>query len=81
MEKRKHKKPKKLPTTHQAMTGFEEAFQQFATSAAIGSKNTEDTGAPSGSPPSPVQSYIPSESKMDVSVASIREVHPRELDF
>lgn len=81
MEKKKHKKPKKLPNTHQAMTGFEKAFEQFATSAVINSSNTTDGGSDSGNPLSPKQSDIPPESKLDVSVTQFRAVHLGEFCF
>lgn len=81
MEKKKHKKPKKLPNTHQAMTGFEKAFEQFATSAVINSSNTTDGGSDSGNPLSPKQSDIPLESKLDVSVTQFRAVHLGDFCF
>lgn len=81
MDKKKHKKPKKPPAAHQAMTGFEKAFEQFATSAVIDSRNTKDEGAAAGSPLPQMQSEISSESKLDVSSASLRGVHPGEPCF
>lgn len=70
MDKKKHKKPKKPPTAHQAMTGFEKAFEQFATSTVI---DTKDAGAVPVSPLSLMQGDVPSESKLDVSCTSYRE--------
>lgn len=39
-EKKKPKKPKKTSNIHSAITGFEEAFEQFATSSNKKSMNT-----------------------------------------
>lgn len=72
VEKKKYKKPKKLSASHQAMTGFEKAFEQFATSAAIDSSNTKVVD-------SPMQSDVPSETKLDVSATSLIVVLPGEL--
>lgn len=72
VEKKKYKKPKKLSASHQAMTGFEKAFEQFATSATIDSNDTKVVD-------SPMQSEIPSETKLDVSATSLTGVHPVEL--
>lgn len=54
------------------MTGFEKAFQQFATAAVIDSRDTKDAGADSESPLSLMQSDVSSESKLDVSSTSLR---------
>lgn len=64
VEKKKCKKPKKLPAAHQAMTGFEKAFEQFATSAAIDLGNTQVVD-------SPMQSDIPPETELDVSATDL----------
>uniref|UniRef100_A0A665VQR3 [histone H3]-trimethyl-L-lysine(9) demethylase n=1 Tax=Echeneis naucrates TaxID=173247 RepID=A0A665VQR3_ECHNA len=40
-EKKKPKKPRKMTSTHNAITGFEEAFERFATSGIRNSKNQE----------------------------------------
>ncbi|XP_075896722.1 lysine-specific demethylase 4B isoform X2 [Nelusetta ayraudi] len=72
VDKKKHKKQKKPPAAHQAMTGFEKAFEQFATSAVIDSRNTKDAGAAAGSPLPLMQSEISSESKLDASFPKMK---------
>nr|XP_020452382.1 lysine-specific demethylase 4B-like [Monopterus albus] len=59
-EKKKQKKLKKTSNIHNSITGFEEAFKQFATSSTKNSKNTM------GNPLTPRQSDIPADSKLDV---------------
>ncbi|XP_068445820.1 lysine-specific demethylase 4B isoform X2 [Clinocottus analis] len=39
-DKKKHKRPKKMSNIHKAITGFEEAFEQFATSSVKTSSNS-----------------------------------------
>lgn len=65
-EKKKYKKPKKISST-QAITGFEEAFEQFATSSMQNSKKSTV-----GSPLSPRESDIPADSKLDVNASQVR---------
>ncbi|KAI3368663.1 hypothetical protein L3Q82_025665, partial [Scortum barcoo] len=60
-EKKKQKKPKKTSNIHNAMTGFEEAFEQFATSSIKTSKKAVGTHPGAG------QSDSPAEKKLDVS--------------
>ena len=57
-EKKKPKKPKKTSNTHSAITGFEEAFEQFATS---GNKKSMDTVV------SHPEVRSPADSKLEVS--------------
>nr|XP_046246824.1 lysine-specific demethylase 4B isoform X2 [Scatophagus argus] len=62
-EKKKHKKPKKMLNTNNAITGFEEAFEQFATSSSKNSKNATVGRPEVGSPLTPKQSDVPADSK------------------
>ncbi|XP_070816745.1 lysine-specific demethylase 4B [Chaetodon trifascialis] len=67
IEKKKHKKPKKMSNTNNAITGFEEAFEQFATASIKNSKKAIVSHAEVGNLLSPRQSSIPADSKLDVS--------------
>ncbi|XP_078114878.1 lysine-specific demethylase 4B isoform X2 [Sander vitreus] len=64
-EKKKHKKPKKISNIHNAITGFEEAFEQFATSNIKTSKNTMASHSELGNLLAPRQSDIPADNKLD----------------
>uniref|UniRef100_A0A3B4ZVI1 Lysine-specific demethylase 4B n=1 Tax=Stegastes partitus TaxID=144197 RepID=A0A3B4ZVI1_9TELE len=64
VEKKKPKKPKKISNIQSAMTGFEEAFEQFATS---GINNSKKAVASHVDTLSPRHTDIPADSKMDVS--------------
>lgn len=63
-EKKKQKKPKKMSNIHNSITGFEEAFEQFATSSVKNSKNAIIS--------SQVGSEIPDDKKLDVSATQVR---------
>lgn len=39
VDNKKHKKPKKILSTHTSITGFEKAFEQFATASVQNSKD------------------------------------------
>lgn len=80
-EKKKHKKPKKIPNIHNAITGFEKAFEQFATSGTKNSKNTTVIDPEVGHPLTPKQSDIPPDSKPDASATQVRLVHLEDLCF
>ncbi|XP_023138053.2 lysine-specific demethylase 4B [Amphiprion ocellaris] len=64
VEKKKPKKPKKISNIQSAMTGFEEAFQQFATS---GINNSKKAMASHVDTLSPRHNDIPADNKMDMS--------------
>lgn len=74
-EKKKHKKPKKISNIHNAITGFEKAFEQFATAGAKNSKSTAATHSEVGNPLTPEQSDITPDSKLDASSTQVRLVH------
>lgn len=80
-EKKKHKKPKKISNIHNAITGFEKAFEQFATAGAKNSKNTAATHSEVETPLTPEQSDITPDSKLDASSTQVRLVHLREFSF
>ncbi|XP_068563628.1 lysine-specific demethylase 4B isoform X1 [Cebidichthys violaceus] len=61
-EKKKQKKSKKMSNIHNAITGFEEAFEQFATSSIKTSKNSV-VGQPEEG-----ESDLPADNKLEVSV-------------
>ncbi|XP_059197897.1 lysine-specific demethylase 4B [Centropristis striata] len=63
-EKKKQKKQKKMSNIPSAITGFEEAFRQFATSSV---KTSKTTSHPEGEDPLTPGSEIPADSKLDVS--------------
>ncbi|XP_029355790.1 lysine-specific demethylase 4B isoform X2 [Echeneis naucrates] len=66
-EKKKPKKPRKMTSTHNAITGFEEAFERFATSGIRNSKNQEV-----GKPMVPGQSDGPADSKLDACFSKMK---------
>uniref|UniRef100_A0A7N8WT13 Lysine-specific demethylase 4B n=1 Tax=Mastacembelus armatus TaxID=205130 RepID=A0A7N8WT13_9TELE len=79
-EKKKPKKPKKMSNMYNSMTGFEEAFEQFATSGIKNSKNTMVNHAGMGNSQSSRQSDIPAEGKLDLSAASYSKMKmPKEV--
>lgn len=80
-EKKKHKKPKKTSNIHNAMTGFEKAFEQFATAGAKTSNNTAATHSEVGPPLVPEQSDITPDSKLDASSTQVKLVHLEDLSF
>ncbi|XP_051232103.1 lysine-specific demethylase 4B isoform X1 [Dicentrarchus labrax] len=65
IDKKKHKKPKKMSIAHDTMTGFEEAFKQFATSSIKKSKNATVSDTEVESPLASRPSDIPADSKLD----------------
>lgn len=68
IEKKKQKKPKKVSIVPKAMTGFEQAFEQYATSgfkSLDGVVSNPDTQ-------SPTDGDIPEDNKMDVSATQVR---------
>ncbi|XP_044056520.1 lysine-specific demethylase 4B [Siniperca chuatsi] len=67
IEKKKQKKPKKMSNIRNAMTGFEQAFEQFATSGIKNSKQAMVSHPEVGKPLNPRQSDIPADNKLDVS--------------
>ncbi|XP_040896801.1 lysine-specific demethylase 4B isoform X2 [Toxotes jaculatrix] len=66
-EKKKQKKPKKMSNIHNAITGFEEAFEQFATSGIRNSKN-----AMVSHPEAKRQSDIPEDNKLDACYSKMK---------
>lgn len=71
IDKKKHKKPKKMSNTNNAITGFEEAFEQFATGGIKNSKKAIVSHPEVGNPLSPRQSGIPADSKLDASPTQV----------
>uniref|UniRef100_A0A3Q1GG67 Lysine-specific demethylase 4B n=1 Tax=Acanthochromis polyacanthus TaxID=80966 RepID=A0A3Q1GG67_9TELE len=69
VEKKKPKKPKKISNIQSAMTGFEEAFQQFATS---GINNSKKATASRVRTVSPRHNDIPADNKMDASYSKMK---------
>ncbi|XP_074490731.1 lysine-specific demethylase 4B isoform X1 [Sebastes fasciatus] len=63
-EKKKPKKPKKMSNIN-SITGFEEVFQQFATSSIKTSKNAMLSHPEAGNLLTPRQSDIPADNKLD----------------
>uniref|UniRef100_A0A8C4IPZ9 Lysine-specific demethylase 4B n=1 Tax=Dicentrarchus labrax TaxID=13489 RepID=A0A8C4IPZ9_DICLA len=79
IDKKKHKKPKKMSIAHDTMTGFEEAFKQFATSSIKKSKNATVSDTEVESPLASRPSDIPADSKLDPHVFNGLNVLPTEL--
>lgn len=73
IEKKKHKKPKKITNTHNSITGFEEAFEKFAT-AGVKNSNTAFIDTEVGNPLTPKQSDTSPDSKLDMSTSQVRFV-------
>ncbi|XP_031715366.1 lysine-specific demethylase 4B isoform X2 [Anarrhichthys ocellatus] len=65
-EKKKQKKSKKMSIIHNAITGFEEAFEQFATSSIKTSKNSM-VGQPEEG-----ESDLPADNKLDASFSKVK---------
>lgn len=78
IEKKKPKKPKK--TTNTSITGFEEAFEQFATSN-IKTSNNVSFAAEVAKPLIPKQSDIPADNKLDVSATQVRLSRSKSIVF
>uniref|UniRef100_A0A8C4ISI9 [histone H3]-trimethyl-L-lysine(9) demethylase n=1 Tax=Dicentrarchus labrax TaxID=13489 RepID=A0A8C4ISI9_DICLA len=72
IDKKKHKKPKKMSIAHDTMTGFEEAFKQFATSSIKKSKNATVSDTEVESPLASRPSDIPADSKLDATATQVR---------
>lgn len=70
-EKKKPKKPKKMSNIN-SITGFEEVFQQFATSSIKTSKNAMLSHPEAGNLLTPRQSDIPADNKLDGSATQVR---------
>lgn len=81
IEKKKQKKQKKMSNIHSSITGFEEAFEQFATSGIKNSKNTMVTHPEVGNPLTPRQSDIPADNKLDVSATQVWVFSSKSLDL
>lgn len=67
IDSKKHKKPKKILSTHTSITGFEKAFEQFATASVQNSHDDMDTGSEVGRPLTPKQTELPQENQLDLS--------------
>lgn len=80
IEKKKQKKPKKTSNIHNAITGFEEAFEQFATSGIKTSKKAVVNHPEVGNPLTARQSDIPADNKLDVS-AQVRFFCSKSIRF
>ena len=80
IEKKKPKKPKKTTNTHNSITGFEEAFEQFATSN-MKTSNNVSFAAEVAKPPIPKQSDIPADNKLDVSATQVRLFRSKSIVF
>ncbi|TNM87823.1 hypothetical protein fugu_006044, partial [Takifugu bimaculatus] len=65
IDNKKHKKPKKIVNTHTSITGFEKAFEQFATASVQSSTEDMDLGSEAGEPPTLKQ--ISQENQLDLS--------------
>ncbi|XP_029285313.1 lysine-specific demethylase 4B [Cottoperca gobio] len=71
-EKKKQKKPKKMSNVLDPITGFEEAFVQFASSGIKNSKNAIVSHPEVANPLSPRQSDIPADNKLDASYSKVK---------
>lgn len=71
IEKKKQRKPKKISSGQNAITGFEEAFKQFATSD---DKNSKRDTARHLDTLSPRHSDILADNKMDVSATQVSPI-------
>lgn len=74
IENKKHKKLKKIQHTHTSITGFEKAFEQFATAGVKDSEVTIVTGPELGNPLTPKQSDLPPEGMLEVSATCDRSI-------
>nr|XP_019954052.1 PREDICTED: lysine-specific demethylase 4B-like isoform X1 [Paralichthys olivaceus] len=64
-DKKKQKKLKKISNVHNAITGFEAVFEQFATGGMRNSDNAMVSDPEVGNPLTPRQSDIPADNKLD----------------
>lgn len=71
MDNKKQKKPKKMLNTHTSITGFEKAFEQFATARVQDSQDDVDMDSEVGGPPTPKQTELPQEHQLDVSPTQV----------
>lgn len=69
IDNKKHKKPKKILNTHTCITGFEKAFEQFATASVQNSAEDMDLGSEAGEPPTLKQ--ISQEDQLDLSPTEV----------
>lgn len=67
LDNKKHKKPKKILNAHTSITGFEKAFEQFATASVQNSQYDMDIGSEVGGPLTPKQTELPQENQVDLS--------------
>ena len=81
IEKKKHKKPKKISPTNNPMTGFEEAFQQFATSGIKKEKKAVVSPPPVVNPATQRPIDIPAESKPDISTTQVSFSSSKLMDL
>lgn len=71
IDDKKHKKPKKTLNTHTSITGFEKAFEQFATASVQTSQDKMDIGSEVGGPLSPKQTEPPQTNQLDLSPTQV----------
>lgn len=71
IDNKKHKKPKKILNTHTSITGFEKAFEQFATASVHNSQDDMDIGSEVGGPLTPKQTELPQENQLDLSPTQV----------
>lgn len=71
IDNKKHKKPKKILNTHMSITGFEKAFEQFATASVQNSQDDMDIGSEVGGPLTPKQTELPQENQLDLSPTQV----------
>uniref|UniRef100_H3CXI4 Lysine-specific demethylase 4B n=1 Tax=Tetraodon nigroviridis TaxID=99883 RepID=H3CXI4_TETNG len=67
IDNKTHKKPKKILNTHTSITGFEKAFEQFATASVQNTQDGMDIGSEEGGPLAPKQTELPQETQLDLS--------------
>lgn len=71
-EKKKQKKPKKMSNAHNVITGFEAAFEQFATSGIRNSNSIMAIRPEVGKPLTSSPSGIPADSKLDACYSKMK---------
>lgn len=71
IEKKKQKKQKKMSNVPNSVTGFQEAFEEFATSGIKNSKTPTASHLEVGNPLTQRASDIPADSKLDVSATQV----------
>lgn len=71
IDNKKHKKPKKILNTHTSITGFEKAFEQFATASVQNSHDDMDIGSEVGGPLIPKRTELPQENQLDLSPTQV----------